>query len=130
MVGLDFAEFYMAKKKKPGLTLPAFVKTMNVHYKVTVPRKNELEILTRYPWLAAGDVKQSSSSWELSLSSSGFPISISLSNRKVSQPLITYIRPCQSKHEYHTKKFVTGTGSRASLTQTGSRYIELLTGDF
>lgn len=130
MAGLDFAAFYLAKKSNPELTLSAFVKTMPVHYKVTVPRKGELEILSRYPWLAEGDLKKTTSSWELCLSNSGFPISIKPSNRTVKESIITFIHPCKSKHENHTKKFVTGTGNRASLTSSGKRYIELITGDF
>lgn len=130
MAGLDFAAFYLAKKTDPSLTLSAFVKKMPIHYKVTVPRKGDLEIVSRYPWLAEGDIKKSTPSWEISLSNSGFPIAISPSKRTVTESTITFIRPCKSKHEHHTKKFVTGTGSRASLTSSGKRYIELISGDF
>lgn len=130
MVGVDFAAFYLAQKAKPNLTLPEFVKTIPVHYKVTLPRKADLEILTRSPWLSKGNLKAPSPSWEISFSNSGFPLSIQPSKRVTDKATITFIRPCKSDHENYTKGFVTGTGNRASLSQTGQRYIELLTGDF
>ena len=130
MAGLDIAAFYMAQQRNKSLTLPHFAKTTPVHYKVTVPRQGPLEIVTRYPWLARGDHRSRTPSWEISFSASGFPLAVSPSNRAVTAPRISSIRKCRSKHEYHTKGFVSGTGHRATLSKTGKRFIELLTGNF
>ncbi|MBT8036194.1 MAG: M23 family metallopeptidase [Verrucomicrobiae bacterium] len=130
MVGLDIAEFYMAQQRKQSLTLPDFINSTPAHYKVTVPRQGPLEILTRYPWLARGDHQSRTPSWEISFSASGFPLAINPSNRTVTAPCISSIRKCRSRHEYRTKGFVSGTGGRATLSQTGTRFIELLTGNF
>ena len=103
-----------------------------MHYKVTVPRgqSTPMEILSRYPWLARGNHKVRTPSWEISFSASGFPLAVAPSHRNVKEPRISSIRKCLSKHEYHTKGFVTGTGYRAALTKSGRRFIELVTGRF
>lgn len=134
MGGLDIAAYIMAKQRNKSLTIPQFAKSVPIYYKVTVPRDQTkaipLEIVSRYPWLARGNHKTRTPSWEISFSASGFPLSVSPSSRSVSEPRISSIRKCRSKHEYHTKGFVSGTGYRATLTKTGKRFIELVTGQF
>ncbi|MFK7910731.1 MAG: M23 family metallopeptidase [Akkermansiaceae bacterium] len=133
MAGLDIAGYYIAQKRNPSLTLPQFVRTQPVYYKVTIPRTTgtkQLGLLKRYPWLAAGSEKNKSPSWEISFTASSFPIAILPSQRTVSAPRITSVRKCKSKHSYHTKGFVNGTGYRASLSDRGKRFISLITGSF
>lgn len=134
MAGLDIAAYFMAKRRNQQLTIPEYLKSVPVHYKVTVTRDQKsnapLEIVSRYPWLARGDHNSRTPSWEISFSASGFPLSVNPSNRIVTSPRISSIRKCRSKHEYHTKGFVSGTGYRATLSKTGRRFIELVTGQF
>jgi murein DD-endopeptidase MepM/ murein hydrolase activator NlpD len=130
MSGMDIAELLLSQKKNAGITIPDFLASTPVHYKITVPRKGALEIAKRYPWLARGNHNTPTPSWEISFSASGFPLAVSPSKRSVTAPRVTSIRKCLSKHEYHTKGLLSGTGHRASLTAIGKRYISLVTGEF
>lgn len=133
LAGLDIAAFYIAQSRDPSLTLPRFVRTQPVYYKVTVPRPADgrpLELLRRYPWLAQGTEKAKSPSWEISFTASSFPVAIVPSQRTVDAPRISAVRHCRSRHGYHTKGFVSGTGYRATLSDRGKRFIALLTGGF
>jgi len=125
--GLDIASFYIAKNKDKTLTIPRFVKSRKVYYKVTLPRTGPLGIVTRYPWLAKGDTKTPTPSWEISFTASGLPVNVAASNRKVTAPRVSSVRKCLSKHEYHTKGIISGTGYRATLSKSGQRFISLLT---
>ena len=65
---LDFPTLLLALQKNPDLTIPAFLKTAPVYYKVTVPRRGPLEIdpsATR--GCAVGDHTRPSPSWETQL---------------------------------------------------------------
>lgn len=128
--GLDFATLYRKLQKNPDLTIPAFLKSIPVYYKVTVPRRGPLGLTQRYPWLRIGDHSRPSPSWELSFSASGLPLGIAPGHRNVSTPLVTFVRTTQSRHEYYTVSRLSGTGRRATLTNSGKRYIKLVTGDF
>lgn len=128
MAGLDIAALYIAQSRDKSLTVPRFVRSRQVYYKVTVPRDGPLEIVDRYPWLARGDHKERTPSWEIAFTASGFPVSVAPSKRKVSAPRVSSVRKCLSKHEYHTKGIVSGTGYRATLSKSGRRFIELFTG--
>jgi hypothetical protein len=101
---------------------------------VTIPRKQirngAPELIKRYPWMLKTPYQRNTPSLEISFSDSGFPVAISPSDKKLAAPTLTWVKQCNSKHEYHTKGFVTGTGSRASLSTRGQRFIELICGQF
>jgi murein DD-endopeptidase MepM/ murein hydrolase activator NlpD len=128
--GMDFPALLLAQQQNPDLTIPAYLKTVPVYYKVTIPRRGPLEIVKRYPWMAIGDHSRPSPSWELSFSASGLPVGVAPSQRRVPKPLVTFVRATQSRHEYYTISRLSGTGRRATLTGSGQRYIKLVTGEF
>lgn len=127
MSGLDIASFYIGQNRNKNLTIPRFIKSQQVYYKVTIPRDSPLELVARYPWLAKGDHKTRTPSWEIAFTASGFPVSVAPSKRQVTAPRISSVRKCLSKHEYHTKGIISGTGYRATLSKSGIRFVELIT---
>lgn len=130
MTGLDISRLFVTLQKTPTLSLPEFIRSTPVHYRVTIPRRGVIEIAGRYPWLCKGNHDRPSSSWELSFSATGFPLSIAPSNREVAKPIVTYVRPTELRHEYFTISRLSGTGRRATLTASGQKYIALITGEF
>jgi len=116
------------------LTFLTGIRNTSVHQVVItcIPRKTgvPIDIATRYPWMKQGDHNAASSSWEISYASSGFPLAVKPSNRKVSKATVTYVKPTKSDHKYHTKGLLSGTGSSATLTSVGRRTVALITGDF
>lgn len=127
LIGIDVASLFIATKEGAEITIPDFLKGASPYFKVSVPRKNALEIVERYPWLKRGDHDAPSPSWELSFTDSGIPLAVAPSHREVSQPTVTYVRTTRSKHENYTRKRLTGTGRQASLTRSGRKFIELFT---
>lgn len=127
LIGIDVASLYLAQQNNPNITIPGFLKGASPYFKVAIPRTSALEIVTRYPWLKRGDHDQASPSWELSFTDSGIPLSVSPSHRKVTKPTVTYVRPTRSKHSYYTRKRLTGSGRKASLSKSGLNFIALFT---
>ncbi len=134
IAGLDIAAFLIAKNKNQALTIPEFVASMPVHYKVAIPlkqiKKGAPEIAKRYPWMMRAQDQRATPSLEISFSASGFPIAMSPSDRVAAGPTLSWVQECQSRHEYHTKGYVTGTGKQASLSKSGLRFIELVCGQY
>jgi len=131
LIGLDVAGLLNATRNDPSLTLPQFVGRMIPYFKVTVPKAGtDVDLITNYPWLTAGKSTRGGSSWELTLSRSGVPLAVAASDRVVSGPTITWVLPSKTLHSYHTRGRLTGSGSRAGLSDSGKRYIDLLTGRF
>lgn len=132
MNGLNIAKLLINHNSNPQLKLSDFIKQIPVYFKVTVPRKAgvPIDIATRYPWMKKGNHSLSTPSWEISYASSGFPLAVKPSNRRVSAAIVSYVKPTKSDHKYHTKGLLSGTGASASLTSIGKRTIALISGDF
>lgn len=131
LAGLDVAGLFHAHRDNPATTIPEFFATLNPYFTVAVPNRGRLEILERYPWLGR-DLERAGSapSWEISLTGYGLPVSITPGTRRVEIPEVVWVTPSKTNHSYHTLARITGTGSEAKLTSGGTRYIQLLAGDF
>ncbi len=132
MNGLNIAELFIKHNKDKSLKMSDFISKIPVYFKITVPRKGgaALDIAKRYPWMRKGDHSKATPSWEISYASSGFPLAVTPSLRKVRGPVVSYVKPTQSNHRYNTKGLLTGSNRSASLTKIGLRTVALLTGEF
>ena len=130
MNGLNVAELLIRANKNKSMTITDFITKVPVYFKVTVPRKEAIDLAIRYPWIRKGDHSIDTPSWEISFASSGFPLAVTPSKRKVSGPIISYVKPTKSNHRYYTKGLLSGTGGSASLTKLGKRTVALFSGDF
>jgi len=128
--GLNISELFIRHKNNPNLTLTSFISKIPVYFKITIPRRRELDLAKRYTWMCQGDHSVMTPAWEISFASSGFPLAITPSNRAVVRPTVTYVKPTKSNHKYHTKGILNGTGKQASATNLGQRVISLMTSSF
>jgi len=128
LIGIDIASLFLAEKRDPEITIPRFLSAASPYFKVAIPRTDQpLGLIRRYPWLLKGDASKASHAWEISFTDSGVPLSVAPSARKVLEPTVTFVRTTRSKHEYYTRKRLTGTGRKASLTKSGKRFMALFT---
>lgn len=130
MNGLNIAELFIRESKNPAMTITEFIAKIPVYFKVTVPRREAIDLAARYPWIRKGDHSIDTPSWEISFASSGFPLAVTPSFREVSGPVISYVKPTKSNHKYYTKNLLYGSGRSASLTKLGLRTVALFAGDF
>jgi len=131
LTGLDIAALYQAHRANPSITIPEFLAKTEVHYRVLVPRKGGLPFLQRYPWLGRDlDRFENPVSWEFSFAATGVPLAIRPSDEAVQAPVVTYVKPTAGSHGHFTVDRLTGTGDRATLTPSGSRYLQLITDSF
>ena len=110
LAGIDVARFYLALRKNPALTIPEFLAGEETFYKVTLPKARHFDLSTLYPWmLAAG--KRSGSSWEVSFAASGVPLRIEPSDKRVTQPELSYVKSSTTDDSYLTRDVVSGRGA-------------------
>ncbi len=130
--GLNIAELFLAHRANPNLTIPEFLASKEeVHYKVLVPKSGTLDLLRRYPWMGRDlDQVPSPQGWEISFAATGFPLEIRPSSAAGPQARVTYVKPTSGNHADYTLGRLTGTGNTATLTPSGSRYVQLLSDSF
>ena len=126
------AGLFKAHRENPAITIPEFLRQHSeVHYTVLVPKPGELAILRRYPWLGRDLEKvPDPKAWEFSFAATGVPLEIRPVGQAISAPVVTYVKPTQGNHADFTVDRLTGTGSTATLTPAGSRYLQLISDSF
>ncbi|MCB1243438.1 MAG: M23 family metallopeptidase [Akkermansiaceae bacterium] len=132
LVGMDVSGLYHSLKADPTMTVSRFVPLTSPYYKVLVPGTVTLDIVKRYPWLIA----QGSAgtplpvSWEITFTDFGLPTAIKPSTQSVSLPKLSWVKKSPINHTYNTLSRVSGIGETGALTESGQRYLQLLTGQF
>ena len=131
LIGIDIAELFRAHRRYPDITIPQFLaNSAEIHYKVLIPGGNN-NFLRRYPFLARDlDGVRNPKSWEYAFAASGVPLEIRPSKQEVSYPTVTYVKPTETDHSYLTNGRLTGSGSSAKLTASGSRFMQLISDSF
>jgi murein DD-endopeptidase MepM/ murein hydrolase activator NlpD len=129
LIGMDVAAFLLAAHKDPGLTPDEFLKSTEPYYKVRIPNKGaELAIAHRYPWLRRPG--EPASSWEISYNSAGVPLAIVPDREPCAVPAVSWVKSVPGYHSWNTRNHLGGSGATATLAPEGSRYQQLVTGDF
>jgi len=115
----------LALRKNPALTIPEFLGTEEAFYKVVLPKAQHFDLPTLYPWMLKPG-KRSGSSWEVSFAGSGVPLRIEATDRRITQPEVSYVKNSSAECSYLTRDMVSGRGPNAHLTNYGSQLMRLL----
>src|SRR5262245_63126699 len=125
LAGLDVARLYLALRKNPAITIPEFLHAEETFYKITLPKARHFDLPTLYPWMSVAG-KRGGSSWEVSFASSGVPLKIEPSDRRVAQPEVSYVKNSAAECSYLTRDVVSGRGANAHLSGYGAQLMRLL----
>jgi murein DD-endopeptidase MepM/ murein hydrolase activator NlpD len=126
LAGLDLPRLFLALKRDPTLTLPAFLAREEVFYKVLVPNSPNFQLPRRYPWMMAGTPDEKPAAWEVSFARSGLPLRIAPSSKAVSEPELSFVQPGPIDYRDLTRGNVGGRGRNAHLTESGKAIMRLL----
>jgi murein DD-endopeptidase MepM/ murein hydrolase activator NlpD len=124
LAGIDVARLYLALRKNPALTIPEFLRDEETFYKVTLPKSRHFDLPRLYPWMVTAGKEKSS--WEVSFARSGVPLKVETSDRRVSQPEISFVKKSSVDYSHLTRDIVSGHEGNAHLTNYGSQVMRLL----
>ena len=125
LAGVDVARLYLALRKNPALTIPEFLADEETFYKVRLPQARHFDLPALYPWMSAAG-KRGGSSWEVSFARSGVPLKIEPTDRRVTQPEVSYVKNSAAECSYLTRDVVSGRGANAHLSGYGAQLMRLL----
>jgi murein DD-endopeptidase MepM/ murein hydrolase activator NlpD len=126
LAGLDIARLYLDLRKNPALTIPEFLADEEAFYKVTLPKARHFDLPSLYPWMVAARTRNNGPSWEVSFARSGVPLKIESSDKRVTQPELSYVKSQSAECSYLTRDIVSGRGPNAHLTNYGAQLMRLL----
>ncbi|HEU5313533.1 MAG TPA: peptidoglycan DD-metalloendopeptidase family protein [Candidatus Udaeobacter sp.] len=126
LAGLDIAQLYLALHKNSSLTVPQFLSREQTFYKVILPKSRHFELPKLYPWMLPTGSRNEKSSWEVSFAQSGVPLRIESSDKRVTQPGLSFVKKSSVDYSYLTRDIVSGHGANAHLTDYGRQLMRLL----
>lgn len=135
MSGIDIPKAYSYFRKNRNFNMLEFMDNVEPYYKVIVPVKRKLgkviipQISKRYPWLNKASDKNIKS-WELTFAGSGNPIAVKGRNIDAKSTYVSWVKYSALPHSYKTIRRLSGSGNNAKLTNSGHRFINLVTGNF
>jgi len=91
-----------------------------------LPNSRHFDLLKLYPWMLGGK-RNEKSSWEVSFARSGVPLKIESSDRRVTQPELSYVKKSPIDYSHLTRDIVSGHEGNAHLTNYGGQLMRLLT---
>lgn len=130
IAGVDVAGFFLAHRENPDLKFSEFVLSRDVQFKVAVPAgASEPEFLSRHKWMKKDGIANPAS-WEIGFTATGHVVSFTPSERRVSKPVVSHLRPAQVNQSYLTRGLVRGSGTDAMLSRQGEQLVSLVMNDF
>ena len=129
LIGSDVARFFLEHKANPQIKFSEFVLNSPAHFKVTIPYRKDIDFVIRHPWIVRPG-SDSPCAWEINFTATGMPTSFTPSQRQVTSPTLTSIRPSTIPQRLLTRNLISGEGNSAVLTRSGLQLISLLTENF
>lgn len=130
LAGIPVAEYLLACRAQPNLSISAFLKSRAPHYKVLIPKEgSRLDLLSRYHWLLDSDHGHGSC-WEIAFDGSGLPLQVTSVSPEImpAGPSLSWVKDSQKSHYSQTRKRLNSSGR--ALTSSGDRYVRLVAGRF
>ena len=125
MMGLDVADFYLAQRKNPSLTLPQYVRRQKPYFRVQIPGSVHFQLPRRYPWLVEGGARNARS-WIVAFTAAGFPVAIEASEESIPAPRVVWATPSAFPYDKVTRSLLAGRAGNPRLGESGEKLISLL----
>jgi murein DD-endopeptidase MepM/ murein hydrolase activator NlpD len=130
LMGVDPAALFLALEEEPDLSFSEFVRRQPVAYRLAIPGDRPLDILERYPWLAAEGVSprdtRATGSWVVSFTREGVPIEVARQDGHVAGPEVVYVTDEVQRRYLSTGGVLVRTDLGYQLTRAGRAYAALL----
>ncbi len=117
----------LLRQPYPGrLDLPAVVRALEVDLILETPAVRVPDILARHPWLAEKAVTGSPAGWRIHLTAWGFPVRFEPLAEAPARTAVTWVRPWEGLHSWHTRQILSGQGPAAELGPYGEVLLRFL----
>jgi len=121
--GIDPAAFLLAIRSEPELSIPGFIRRINPTFRVRLPRRGDLDIVTRYPWLLERRARASDSAWEIDFSISSLPLRVVPVPTSCAEPQLVWISDTTVPPAYISKRVLGGRIGHAEISRQGMSFL-------
>ncbi|MEI8294493.1 MAG: M23 family metallopeptidase [bacterium] len=128
LAGIDPAAILLASAKDPDFSLKKHILNQEVAYQITLPESSGLSIIRDYPWLVPDGEPASPVGWTLSFTRYGVPVKAVAAKKPPLSPCLEWVRETPYSYQTATRGVISGSKGNPRLTESGRRFVELLSG--
>jgi len=128
LVGMDPAPILLESAKNPDFTLKNHIRNQEVAYRITIPNSADLSIVRNYPWIVPDGKLATPRGWTVSFTQYGVPVKAVEAVQRPMEPRLDWVR--ETPYAYHaaTRGIIAGSKGSPHLTDSGRRFVELISG--
>jgi alkylated DNA repair dioxygenase AlkB len=127
LCGTDPAAILLAAAKDPGFRITKHLAGLEPAFKLTIPNSPNLTLLQNSPWLVPNGEIANPPAWTISFTGSGFPVRAVASQKTLTSAEVEWVKDSPTAYVYATRRLIGGPAGRPQLTESGKRFVELLT---
>jgi murein DD-endopeptidase MepM/ murein hydrolase activator NlpD len=128
LVGMEPANILLESAKNPAFSLKEHIRNQDVAYQITIPDSPNLSIIRNYPWIVPDGEPASPRGWTVSFTQYGVPVKAVAANQPPLEPRLEWVN--ETPYAYHaaTRGIIAGSKGSPRLTDSGHRFVELISG--
>jgi len=128
LVGMEPAAILLESAKNPAFSLKEHIRNQDVAYQITIPDSPNLSIIRNYPWIVPDGEPASPRGWTVSFTQYGVPVKAVAANQPPLEPRLEWVN--ETPYAYHaaTRGIIAGSKGSPRLTDSGHRFVELISG--
>jgi murein DD-endopeptidase MepM/ murein hydrolase activator NlpD len=128
LVGMEPAAILLESAKNPAFSLKEHIRNQDVAYQITIPDSPNLSIIRNYPWIVPDGEPASPRGWTVFFTQYGVPVKAVAANQPPLEPRLEWVK--ETPYAYHaaTRGIIAGSKGSPRLTDSGHRFVELISG--
>jgi len=127
LAGLDPAGLTLAVRADPATTVTDFIRRQTPLFRLVLNDMPRFDLVELYPWLAADADAPRPAAWAVTFSDQFVPMRAEGRPARVAAPTVEWLGPATPALLYQSRKLVSGTPEKPTLTRSGHRWADLLT---
>jgi murein DD-endopeptidase MepM/ murein hydrolase activator NlpD len=125
--GTDPSAILLAAARNPGFDVTKYLAALEPVFKITIPNSPDISLLRDNPWLVPPGEIASPPAWTISFTGTGFPVRAVASQKPVTAPEVAWVKDSTCSYALSTRRLIAGAPGSPRLTESGQRFVSLLT---
>ena len=130
LAGIEPAAVLLASAKDPAFRLSDHIRSLPPFYKITIPATRGLTLLRDNPWLLENGKPSRAPAWTIAFTNYGAPVSATPAEGRPTEPRLEWVESTPLAYHHATRGILGGSAGSPRLSDSGRRFLELITGAF
>lgn len=127
IVGTDPSRLLLEAARNPNLSMRQYISSLEPTYRIAVPASPYFDLIRMYPWLVPTGQPANPPAWAITFSRHGIPVKVEALPTPISAPYVMWVKEAGENYTRLTRGMISGVANAPRLSESGRRFVELLT---